>query len=606
MKKRVVHKTKAVLLPDANGAKKQCQATYTPRITPGYSGRADIYTLNFDTTEYIYKEGRTYTVSGVYRLYQYGVKIIERPIVAEDIISITSTGFPYTYNSSTLALSFEYTANTQGICTVTLQYGQVFSFTLKPAVYKKVCSSSLLNPVTVTFTNEGGTQAVELTGTVSVFPENDPSLSIVRPLLLEDISSIQSSNNHITVDSITPIYNSGEENGVLITISAVKNVSMDPKYSTVTIDILGVIQSLSVTQGPGTYYVLTITPTPIDAHVLINGDEVRAKSLLTGSEYTYSIIKNGLDTITGTGVITEDTQLNITMQARLTIQPDPSDATVIINEIEQSEIVLPYNTRYTYAVSKPTLMPQYGSGHLTQNLNLHIFLSRTHREITDVTTTSPATGRFLYEPYVALATGDYHIVMAGEGADRQGALSYNYGGTGGICEFDMALTKDQKLYIYKINGSRWSRTGYNNYNSYCTVALFTGPTESSSTLVCVPGAGGFYTRLSSNDGIGGAGYAGGLGYAHYSYGGSANGTNVSGEIAANSYAAHELDPTGCTGGPAYINTSYYAYGGSGYLNTDLITEGIIKNVIQTPGSAYYTRPITGNAGPAYFIIEKIG
>ena len=127
------------------------------------------------------------------------------------------------------------------------------------------------------------------------------------------------------------------------------------------------------------YKTLTIIPTPSDATVVINGETRRTFDAPAGTTYTYSVSKPNYITRTDTGVLNEDTVLNIQLQldtATLTINPTPADATVRINGQVRNTITLNKGSNYSYTVSKNGYYQESGSGILSQDTNLNITLEQ--------------------------------------------------------------------------------------------------------------------------------------------------------------------------------------------------------------------------------------
>ena len=127
------------------------------------------------------------------------------------------------------------------------------------------------------------------------------------------------------------------------------------------------------------YKRLTINPTPADATVVINGETRRTFDAPAGTTYTYSVSKPNYITRTDTGVLNEDTVLNIQLQldtATLTINPTPADATVRINGQVRNTITLNKGANYSYTVSKNGYYQESGSGILRQDTNLNIILEQ--------------------------------------------------------------------------------------------------------------------------------------------------------------------------------------------------------------------------------------
>lgn len=113
--------------------------------------------------------------------------------------------------------------------------------------------------------------------------------------------------------------------------------------------------SLDVTLLPENY-TITINPTPSDATVYINGAQRTTATFVYNTLIEWSVAKYGYITQTGKFNIDQNTTLNIDLPIRyynFTIIPTPSDATVIINDIERTSVNLQEGSEITYSVSAP-------------------------------------------------------------------------------------------------------------------------------------------------------------------------------------------------------------------------------------------------------------
>lgn len=111
-------------------------------------------------------------------------------------------------------------------------------------------------------------------------------------------------------------------------------------------------------------YTLTINPTPNDATVIINGVERRSYTEDYGTAAVWSVSKAGYVTQSNIDILTSDTTRNITlveMQYTFSIVPNPADATVMINGVEQSSVNVSDGATLTWSVSKTGYETQTGS-----------------------------------------------------------------------------------------------------------------------------------------------------------------------------------------------------------------------------------------------------
>ena len=139
---------------------------------------------------------------------------------------------------------------------------------------------------------------------------------------------------------------------------------------------------------------LTIVPTPEDATVKLNGVVQKSVTVDYGTQVTYEVSKTGYDTKTDTVVVNETKSLPITLsktQVTLTITPTPSNATVIINDVERKSITVDYGTKVTYAVSATGYVSKSGEETVIANKTLPVALVKQQVTVTIVPTPADAT-----------------------------------------------------------------------------------------------------------------------------------------------------------------------------------------------------------------------
>ena len=139
---------------------------------------------------------------------------------------------------------------------------------------------------------------------------------------------------------------------------------------------------------------LTIVPTPEDATVKLNGVVQKSITVDYGTEVTYEVSKTGYDTKTAKVVVNETKSLPITLsktQVTLTITPTPSNATVIINDVERKSITVDYGTKVTYAVSATGYVSKSGEETVIANKTLPVALVKQQVTVTIVPTPADAT-----------------------------------------------------------------------------------------------------------------------------------------------------------------------------------------------------------------------
>lgn len=105
---------------------------------------------------------------------------------------------------------------------------------------------------------------------------------------------------------------------------------------------------------------LTIVPTPADATVKIGNAIGATAEVEKNKPVTYEVSKDGYKTVTETVTLTEDKTIEVTLEeatepvekVTLTIVAEPTDATVKINDVEQSSIEVDKGTSIKIEVSK--------------------------------------------------------------------------------------------------------------------------------------------------------------------------------------------------------------------------------------------------------------
>ena len=92
-----------------------------------------------------------------------------------------------------------------------------------------------------------------------------------------------------------------------------------------------------------------------------------------GSGYTWSVDKVGYQSVSGSGTLTEDTIIGISV---LKIEPSIPTATIIVNDVEQQGILFRSGTtlNYTYSVSASGYEPKTGSGSTSESLTIEVRL----------------------------------------------------------------------------------------------------------------------------------------------------------------------------------------------------------------------------------------
>lgn len=145
-------------------------------------------------------------------------------------------------------------------------------------------------------------------------------------------------------------------------------------------------------------WVVTINPTPSDAVVKINDITTNSLVVIDGSTISYSVEKTGYDTQSDTITINQDTTIPIVLKVStfdVTINPTPSDATVVIKKSDGTEIAngtgtqivtVEYGTSITWSVSREHYVTQTGNiNNITSNQNKDVTLVVKRVAFTPVT-----------------------------------------------------------------------------------------------------------------------------------------------------------------------------------------------------------------------------
>ena len=125
----------------------------------------------------------------------------------------------------------------------------------------------------------------------------------------------------------------------------------------------------------------SINPTPIDATVLINDVEQSSITVDYGSSISWSVSATGYVTQTGTTAVTTDVTLPVSLALQthtFTIVPVPADSTVIINGQERTSLTASYGTVMTWSVSHTGYQTQSGTETLTETYSMPINLAKNN------------------------------------------------------------------------------------------------------------------------------------------------------------------------------------------------------------------------------------
>lgn len=131
----------------------------------------------------------------------------------------------------------------------------------------------------------------------------------------------------------------------------------------------------------GTGVLFTIIPSPSDSTVRINNEYTNSLEVPFNSTVTWSVSRTGYQTQSGSTAVAETnvtTNISLTPEAyTLAITPNPSNATVLINNTPGNTYRADYNTQLTWHVSADGYETQTGTVTLTSDINLPVVLERT-------------------------------------------------------------------------------------------------------------------------------------------------------------------------------------------------------------------------------------
>ena len=121
----------------------------------------------------------------------------------------------------------------------------------------------------------------------------------------------------------------------------------------------------------------TVNPTPSDATVTINGSIQNSVKVNFGSTVTWKVERTGYQTKEGSQVVNSDSTIDVSLEIQqytLTVNPTPSDATVILDDETRKSVTVNYGTSVSWQVSKDGYITQSGTHQVVANHTLSITL----------------------------------------------------------------------------------------------------------------------------------------------------------------------------------------------------------------------------------------
>lgn len=145
-----------------------------------------------------------------------------------------------------------------------------------------------------------------------------------------------------------------------------------------------------------TTYTLTVEPTPSTATVTLTASGFTQSgnsiTVTSGTKVSYEISATGYVTKSGDWYVYSNTTKTVTLNAEgatvttytLTINPTPSDATVIIDGVERKTITVDENNSVDWSVSKTGYTPQSDVWLATENKTMNITLVESSSTISSL------------------------------------------------------------------------------------------------------------------------------------------------------------------------------------------------------------------------------
>lgn len=165
-------------------------------------------------------------------------------------------------------------------------------------------------------------------------------------------------------------------------------------------------------------FTLTVNATPADAVVTINDIVRNTAELLYNSQPSWSVSKEGYGYKSGIVTIKDNMVLNVVLEMRFTIVPNPADAVVTINGVETSSVIVQPGDTVNWSVSRRGYETESGS----------TTISKTTTEVVNLAVINPNK--------VILDTGTPGIYKFDVAEDSIFAVEGTGGGSGGYWKTD--------------------------------------------------------------------------------------------------------------------------------------------------------------------------
>ena len=297
---------------------------------------------------------------------------------------------------------------------------------------------------------------------------------------------------------------------------------------------------------------------PDGATVTINGVQQNYCLLTEGSSYTWNVSRDGYISVSGSGTITQDVNIEI---SEFQLASNTSGATFTLNGQQANGAYFQTGTTfsYSYSVSAIGFYTKTGTGVAlqTQALTVNLEAILWNYSLQDIV--SDTTGAPVLQTLNAPYTGYYEFELRAEG----GYYRSSYGEHGGVAAFRAYLNNGDVITLGKVNGSIYVSGGDPKHGGSGVYVKI------NDELIAVAGGAAGYDR-SGGGGYRGGGGVGSMASAVY-YGYSIDGTLANSSTANTDYNA--------PGAGEWMTIRGYgtAFGGSGYGNPNYSVQLITGN-----------------------------
>ena len=156
---------------------------------------------------------------------------------------------------------------------------------------------------------------------------------------------------------------------------------------------------------------------PDGAEVQINGQTASGAYFRGSFVYSLTATKDNFIPAVVSGTAQSNTAINI---SELTVTPTPADSTVVLNGQVASGALFTGSLSYSYSVSREGYRTVNGSGTATQTMNIPVYMAPiSWTQSRSGMTYSVGTGVVSVGSYQVPATGRYSITLAGQGRGNE-------------------------------------------------------------------------------------------------------------------------------------------------------------------------------------------